>query len=277
MLLSRNYPPSPRIAPYVRRHYIFQADLPDDFTLIDQLLSETAFIRILLAGDWSGELSPGEWTYRGPVVLFGPNFRPLRVRVRGPFHVIGVAIRPSGWRALFSSPANLVADRMIPLDEEWPDQAAPLLRMVRDAADDDAIVAAIEAVIAARLDAMGALPADEKMARFEAIARHDSTIRVLDAAAALGLSGRQFERQCPAAFGGSPKAVLRRSRFIDMATAMRGFTVLSGDEAAALRFSDQSHRNREFRRFFGMTPRAFAKATTPLFTAGLKLRADGVS
>jgi len=42
-----------------------------------------------------------------------------------------------------------------------------------------------------------------------------------------------------------------------------------------LRYFDQSHLNREFRHFFGMTPGQFEKATTPLFTAGLKLRADG--
>ena len=107
---------------------------------------------------------------------------------------------------------------------------------------------------------------------FAAIARSDSTIRIDDAAAKIGLSVRQLERRCLATFGLSPKAVLRRSRFLDMATAMRGFSSPSEEELAALRYFDQSHLNREFKRFAGMTPRAFERTQTPLFTAGLNLR-----
>ncbi|MBC7986734.1 MAG: AraC family transcriptional regulator [Sphingomonadaceae bacterium] len=277
MLLSRNYPPSAALAPYVRRHYVFDARLPDDFTLIDRLLSETAFIRILLKGDWLAETAPGEWQGAGPVVLFGPNARPLPVRVAGPFLVIGVAIRPSGWRSVFGCPASECADRMEPLGEHWGEAAAMLLEEVAGAADDAAIVAAIERALADQIVRHGDLPTDTPMRAFEDIARHDSTIRVADAAAKLGLSARQMERQCNAGFGHSPKAVLRRSRFLDMAQAMRGFSSPSDEELAALRYFDQSHLNREFRRFIGMTPGAFAQAQTPLLTAGLKLRADGLS
>lgn len=277
MLLSRNYPPSAALAPYVRRHYVFDARLPDDFTLIDRLLSETAFIRILLEGDWLAEIVPGDWRGAGPIVLFGPNAKPLPVRVAGPFLVIGVAVRPSGWRSIFGCPANECADRMVPLAERWGDAADALLDAVRGAADDAAIVAAIEQALIAQIALHGEHRADPQMRRFEDIARHDSTIRVADAAAKLGLSPRQMERQCLAGFGHSPKAVLRRSRFLDMATAMRGFGSPSEDELAALRYFDQSHLNREFRAFIDMTPGAFAQAETPLLTAGLKLRADGLS
>ncbi len=107
------------------------------------------------------------------------------------------------------------------------------------------------------------------------IARHDSTMPVADAAARLRLSTRQLERICRATFGHTPKVVLRRSRFLDTSQAMRGFGEPSADQLAALRYFDQSHLNREFRHFFGMTPGSFERTATPLFTAGLKLRADG--
>ena len=57
-----------------------------------------------------------------------------------------------------------------------------------------------------------------------------------------------------------------------MAAALRGFGNASDEELAALRYFDQSHRNREFRRFIGMTPGQFAATPTPLLTAGLELR-----
>lgn len=131
MLLSRNYPPSPEMAPYIARHYVFSANLPDDFTLVDQLLSETAFIRILLCGDWAGELSPGNWVCPGKVLFFGPNACPLRVRVHGGFDVVGVALRPCGWNALFDRPTSDFVDRMLRLGEVWGDRAEAPFAAIR--------------------------------------------------------------------------------------------------------------------------------------------------
>ena len=51
MLLSRTYPPHKDLEPFIRRHYVFDAALPDDFMIEDSLLSENAFVRILLKGD----------------------------------------------------------------------------------------------------------------------------------------------------------------------------------------------------------------------------------
>lgn len=272
MLVSRNYPPSHDLRPFIARHYVFSAELPADFELVDRLLAETAFVRILLRGDWTAETVPGEWTRAGQTVLFGANSRPLRVRCVGPFSLVGIAFRPCGWRALFDEPASALADRMVPLADLWGDAADILFDAVAGLDDDAAIVEAVEACAAERLRKRGSEQIDRPMRLFERIARNDSTVRVMDVADRLGLSGRQLERHCLAAFGHNPKMLLRRSRFLDMAAAMRGLGEPSDEELAALRYFDQSHRNREFRRFIGMTPGQFAKTPTPLLTAGLELR-----
>jgi len=272
MLLSRNYAPSAALAPFIARHYVFSAALPADFELTDRLLSETAFVRILLQGDWAAETVPGEWHGAGLVVFFGPNARPLAVRCRGPFTVVGMAFRPCGWRALFEQKASALADMMLPLSDLWGDAAPALLEAVAPLADDRAIVAACEAAVTARLRKIGSWAIDPPMRRFERIARNDSTMKVQTAEDLLGLSERQFKRQCVTCFGHMPKTVLRRSRFLDMAAVMRGFGTPSDVELAELRYFDQSHRNREFRRFIGMTPSQFERTPTPLFTAGLELR-----
>ena len=277
LLLSRSYAPSDDLAAYVRRHYVFDARLPDDFVLIDKLMSETAMIRILLEGDWAAETADGQWSNFGRIPLMGPNGIPWRVRVRGPFLVVGVALRPCGWAGLFEDSAREIADGAVPLDRSWGDLGRQLLDDVAGAADDAAVVEAIERVLRRRLAALDGPPPSQAMALFEDIARHDSTIQVADAARRVGLSVRQLERHCYATFGHSPKVILRRSRFLDMAQAMRGFGDPSADQLAALRYFDQSHLNREFRHFFGLTPGQFEKVTTPLFTAGLKLRADGLA
>ena len=277
MMLSRNYPPSSELAPYIVRHYVFEAGLPEDFVLTDRLLSETAFVRILIRGDWKAEIAPGYWAGAGPVVLFGPNEFPLRVRVKGPFTVAGFAIHPGGWKSLFDRSARDYADQMLPLSAAWGGIADRLWSEVQTAKDDAGLVAAMERAIAALLTWIGLNQPDPQMNAFAAIARSDSTIRIDDAAAQLGLSIRQLERRCLGSFGLSPKAVLRRSRFLDMATAMRGFSSPSEEQLAELRYFDQSHLTREFKRFAGMTPKAFERAVTPLFTAGLNLRSQAVT
>ena len=271
-MLSRNYPPSPELAPYILRHYVFEAELPEDFTLTDSLLSETAFVRILIRGDWKAEIAPGYWASAGPVVFFGQNTSPLPVRVRGPFTVVGFAIHPGGWRSLFERSAQDYTNQMLPLSAAWAGIAERLWTEIDAAGDDTALVTAMEHAIMAQLTWIGLRQPDAQMAAFALIARTDSTIRIDDAAAQIGLSVRQLERRCLATFGLSPKAVLRRSRFLDMATAMRGFSSPSDEQLAALRYFDQSHLTREFKRFAGMTPRVFQRAVTPLFTAGLNLR-----
>ncbi len=275
MLLSRTYRPSADLVPYIRRFYVFEAPLPDGAVIEDFLLAETAFVRCLIRGDWAAETSPGEWSTAGNIVFFGANSRPLRVRVKGGFAVTGFAIRPSGWHALFSDPHHALSDAMWPLQKLWGDLAETMFTAVSLANDDDTQVAAMESALRQRIAILRTPGADAQMARFEVIARTDSTMRVEDAAIAVGLSTRQLERRCLAAFGLTPKAILRRSRFLDSATAFRGFSSPSERELDALRYFDQSHMNREFRRYTGMTPKTFANAVTPLQTAGLKLREEG--
>ncbi len=274
MLLSRTYKPSIDLAPYIRRFYVFEAPLPEGAVIEDFLLAETAFVRCLIRGDWAAETSPGQWNTAGNVVFFGANSRPLRVRVKGGFAVTGFAIRPRGWHALFQEPHVSLADKMLPLQQMWGELADIMFAGVANADDDDAQLFAMESALRERIALTHAPEIDMQMARFEAIARTDSTIRVEDAALDVGLSMRQLERRCLATFGLTPKAVLRRSRFLDSATAFRGFSAPNECELDALRYFDQSHMNREFRRYTGMTPRTFAKAVTPLQTAGLKLRED---
>ena len=111
--------PSEPLREIVARLYLFGAELPADYELVDNLLSETAFIRILLKGDWAAQMPDGTWRSAGAALLFGPNSRPMKVRCRGSFEVIGIAIRPAGWSTLFDQPASEYTDRMLALGEVW--------------------------------------------------------------------------------------------------------------------------------------------------------------
>lgn len=279
MLQSRNYAPPPDLAPFVRQSFVFRAQLPNDMILIDRLVSESAMIRLVLAGDWYAQFGDElGWRKRGPAILFGPNSRGFSVKVQGSFVVVGVALRASGWAALFEAKADSFADDMFALGDIWGTCIEDLCNdLMVGSPDDVTIVAAIEACVRERLTVLKNYSVDAAMAKFERIARDDSTVRVADVADQLCLSSRALERRCCATFGLTPKAILRRSRFLDMAAAVRGISDPGEEERAALRFSDQSHLNREFRHFIGMTPGQFERAQTPLLNAVLKLRHDGLS
>ena len=275
MLQSNNYPPSPDLALHLRNHFIFRAVLPEDMVVVDPLLSETAMLRILIRGDWAAEFVPGKWESEGPTLLFGNNSRCFNVRVKGPFMVVGSAIRPGGWPAVASRKAQEFADRMVPAQSLWGVAAGQLYHDIAALGDDDAaIVEVLETFWRGCIAELGGRAADPAMAIFEHLADTDCTIRVSDAADRLSMSERVLERRCCATFGLTPKAVLRRSRFLDMAAVLRGIYTPGEGERAALRFSDQSHLNREFRFFMNMTPGAFERTPTPLLNAVLKLRQD---
>src|SRR3546814_7540835 len=125
-----------------------------------------------------------------------------------------------------------------------------------------------------QLSRIGSWCDEPHMQAFEQIARHDCTRQVKDVAAELDLSERQFERQCLTSFGHTPKLVLRRSRFLDVAAVIRDMGSQSDEDSADLRYFDQSHRNRDFRRFIGMTPQTFAQTPTDRKSTGMKLRLE---
>lgn len=276
MLGSRSLGAATDLLPVIRHFNLFEGSLPEGVMVDDQLMPETGFVCFLLAGNWLIETRPGEWENAPRALFLGSSSRPLPIRIRGDFKSVGMGIRPSAWRMLFDDPAERWINCIVALGEIWGESWTQLDAAVRAASDDTAIVAAIEGALRARLAARSARTLiDPVIARFETVAQHDSMIRVDTAARQLGLSVRQFERRCHASWGLSPKMILRRSRFLDIATALRGLASPDDQQLAALRYCDQSHLTREFRFFVDMTPRRFLLSATPLFNAGLKLRAAG--
>lgn len=251
-----------------------QAELPEGHVIEDFLLAETAFVRCLVKGDWSGGDAPDELESGGFAVFSGANSRPFKVRLTGSLKNAGIAFRPGGWRALFTQSHTKFADEMLLLRDIWGSLADDLFDRVEAAQSDDETIAAMEDILTKRLDEVGSYEVDEPMAKFERFSRQDSTIRIDDAADQIGLSVRQMERRCKHTFGLTPKGVLRRSRFLDMAAAMRGLSSPGEQALAELRYFDDSHLNKEFRRFADMTPGQFRETATPLHTAGLKFREE---
>lgn len=273
MVVLRTFLPSAALSHFVSRYHAASGQQPDDVEQVDMALFDRAVFRIVQHGVWAAESGgPDQWAELPAMAFAGSNSRRVRLRVRGSFHVLAAVFRPSGWRALFDRPASDFSDHILPFREVWGPGVDRLQDAVSQLSDDRDIIRVFEDEAYRQLKRIGTWRISATMGEFETIALTDCTRQVKDVAAQLHLSPRQFERLSLSCFGLSPKLVLRVSRFLNMASAMLGLGDPHEEELAELRFFDQSHRNREFRQFIGMTPQQFLQAPLPLFKAGLMAR-----
>lgn len=267
-----NSAPCTDLKNHIGRHFAMTADQSFDQSTVNVLVNDAAFVRILTRGYWETEVEPGRWQECGGALLFGAQSRPTRVRVQGPVQVVGFSIRPGAWPALFDAPASALADTLTPIDALWPGAGARLSAAAQDVDPDKPVFDGIEAIIRERVVARGHRPVDDAMIALEHIARTDPSRQVADISRELGISSKQLQRRALHCFGHTPKMVLRRSRFLDVAAVLRGIAVPGEEALCVLRYYDQSHVNREFRRFVGMTPAQFERTPTPILTLGIQVR-----
>lgn len=273
MVVLRTFLPSAALSHFVSRYHVVSGQQPDEAEQFDMALYDRPVLRIAQRGTWAAETGgPDQWTELPTMTFAGSVSRRVRLRVRGSFHVLVAVFRPSGWHALFDRPASDFTDHMLPFREVWGPGVDRLQDAVTLLSDERDMIRAFEDETYRQLKRIGTWRISAAMGEFETIARADCTRQVKDVAAQLNLSARQFERLSLSCFGLSPKLVLRISRFLNMASAMLGFGDQHEEELAELRFFDQSHRNREFRQFIGMTPQQFLQTPLPLFRASLKAR-----
>jgi AraC-like DNA-binding protein len=270
--ISSSAHPSADLTRIVTRFFVMVIDQPAHQVVTDFLLNDTAFVRLLPRGHWAAEVAPGEWRSFDHPLLFGAQTRRLNVRVRGPMAALGFGISPGAWQTLFDEPADAFADTLLPLTDLWP-EAEAALREVETLVDRPAAaVPAMEEIVRSRLARRGPVAIDSAMERFDQAAFLDPTRSVAEIAKVVGLSHRQLVARSREAFGCTPKTVLRRARFLDMAATMRGVATPKDEALAALRFYDQSHLTREMRHFTGMTPAEFLRTPTPMHTVGIEAR-----
>lgn len=107
---------------------------------------------------------------------------------------------------------------------------------------------------------------------FDRAALIDPDFSVADFAEQEGVGQHRLARAVRRGFGMTPKAVLRRCRVHDLAAQLLGVGDPGEADDLILRYFDQSHIIREFRHFFGLTPRQFRLADRPILRLSLESR-----
>ena len=269
--LSHNRSPSPDLAPWIARLYVTVVDAPEGYQLVSGLFNDVSVIRIQLRGDWTAQTADGLQSLGRAALVFGPHSRLMPVTVTGSFVSIGIQLRPGAGHALKGLHAGDMLDRMAPADAfGLPGEAA--IAALSQVDSPERALEVLETMIRQIIRDAGGTPPDPISARFEALSFTDPSASVAEFSEACRISARQLERLIRRDFGLPPKQVLRRARALDMASHLRGVADEAEAEEMALRYYDQSHLSREFTALFGMSPRQFVEAPTPLLTLALESR-----
>jgi AraC-like DNA-binding protein len=180
------------------------------------------------------------------VMVSGQLTRPIVLCARGPSDIIGIRFRTAAARDLLRLPLGELTDRVVGLHE-----VSGVLAAALDAAGRSADP--VRALCGALLDRMRGHAHRATSVAVGRLARGESVAGVARAA---GLSTRTLERRVRDDTGLPPKVLQQVVRF-------RAFYVLlhsgaaNGARAAAMAgYYDQTHANRDFRRFAGSSPTA---------------------
>lgn len=171
--------------------------------------------------------------------------------VANPAWSVGAQLGPGAAELLFGMPAGKLADRHIPLDDLWGRSAERVREQLFEARHPERQLDLLESLLAARLPTVRGL----HPAVAQALAQFRTAPDVRAAVDATGYSHRRFTALFREGVGMTPKRFCRVLRFQRvLGRVAEDPTAAWADLALDAGYSDQSHFNREFREFAGITP-----------------------
>jgi AraC-like DNA-binding protein len=175
-----------------------------------------------------------------------------------PRTTIGVHFRPGGAAALLGFPARLVTGLTVGLEDLWEGAGAGVVhaRLV-EAATPEARFAVLAEALSARL-AHGRRQNPAVSYALRRLSATPALARISPVRVETGYGPKRFIELFTDAVGLTPKLLCRVQRFqAAIELLARGAPVEWAAVAADDGFADQSHLNREFRAFAGITPGAY--------------------
>jgi AraC-like DNA-binding protein len=208
---------------------------------------------------------------------FGARQTVHRKLIRSGQRIVMARLHLGAPEAVLGVSASAIAGRMVPLEDLWGDAATQrLCGRLADAHHTVDAGAILDSAIAQRV-AIGSGPRAHARLALGA-AEKLASANVNTVAVDLGVSERHLRRVFREAFGVSPKAFAKLSRFHRALRAAReGAHASWASIAAAAGYYDQAHLIAEFRAIAGVTPRALLRelrAGSPGESADARTRND---
>ncbi len=266
--------PSAELSPYVTTYYHTEVDpSPKEPELEDYLHPEWANLRFMEQG-WSRSAIGAAPLEEVPsFAVTGPTSQAARFR-NSAGRSWGIGLMPLGWACLFDAPASDYADRVTNGREDPVFAAfAPLAHALSGSAQSYAQeLAIIQDHMASLTFATGRT--DEKITAINAALVDPELATVSELSERVGMNIRSLERLSKRAFGFTPKLLMRRQRFLRSLSQFMLDPSLKWLSTLDYHYYDQAHFVRDFKRFMGMSPSAYAKLDKPFLIAAARARME---
>jgi AraC-like DNA-binding protein len=264
--------PAARLRPFVTTYYRTEAVTCASQPWIEDVLHpEWPNLRFLAPGCNQAAIGTGRLRDCSILTATGPTSLATRFR-HGAGRSWGIGLLPLGWATLVRTDAHEYADRFVdamddPMFARFHPLAQALAASTGGFAEELALIeehmARIEWTMPRGADAIRTLNAalvDRELAS------------VADLAARVGMNVRSLERLSRRAFGFPPKLLLRRQRFLRSLAQFMLDPSMNWLSTLDWQYHDQAHFVRDFRRFMGMSPSAYARLDKPLLLAAAQAR-----
>lgn len=268
---TRFFALSPALIPYVTAIYLTEVIVPPGNRIDDYLHPEWANLRFVEGDAAFGGIIGSDAAPLPRFIVTGPTSKAGHFSA-GTMRAWGIGLLPMGWAKFVPLAATELADQFCD-GAAHPAFAAfaPLADRIYGANDADAAAGAIDAHLVAML--ADAPPDDPAILAAHQALVDDDPASVKDLAAKLSLSERSVERLSRRAFGFSPKLLLRRQRFLRSLARFMLDPSMAWIDTLDHHYYDQAQFTRDFQRFMGMSPRAYAARPKPILGAAALARA----
>lgn len=203
------------------------------------------------------------WLADGRVIVCGPETAAWPVTTPPGTEAVGVRFRPGVAPGVLKTPAHVLLDSRVGLDDVLGAGARALARQITDAGTADARLALLTAAVQHWLAGTdGPDPLASWTVRV--LSRRNSSVAEL--ADAAGLTDRHLQRRSRAAFGYPPsmlRIVLRLQRFMALARAPVNAALGLAELAHLAGYSDQAHLSHDCRRIASCTPSELLAGQAP--------------
>ncbi|MEM7780319.1 MAG: helix-turn-helix domain-containing protein [Pseudomonadota bacterium] len=264
--------PAQKLLPFVTTYYYTHVvTSPSETVLEDYLHPEWPNLRFAKPGWAHGAIGDAPLAALPAFNVTGPTSLAGRFRVTSG-RSWGIGLMPLGWSTLFEVPASEYADRITDGDQD--DAFAAFRPLSAALASSSGDFAKELAIIEDHMEALALTkcPAGSAIERINAELIDPELATVAELAERVSMNVRSLERLSKRAFGFTPKLLLRRQRFLRSLAQFMLDPSLNWLRTLDCQYHDQAHFVRDFRRFMGMSPSAYAKVDKPLLVAAARAR-----
>lgn len=268
-MFYKEIPPSPSLMPFVKCFWVLENGAEEDGGKLQKVLPDACPELIIHYGD-RFRIRSGEKIKQQPYAfLFGPITRHIEIGPSGRTGMVAARFYPGTLSAFLSFPVKEITDQYIALHTVFGKEARTLEKSLRAYSKfDEQMIGLLDAFLLSKLSQQAFTPI-LKQATLRQIADQQQAVKIEALSQQLNIGRRHLERKFNDQVGMSPRLFLRIVRFQNVFRIIRNKNIKNlTDLTYRAGYFDQSHFNRDFKAFSGMSPRDYFKedaALTKLF------------